>query len=76
MDLHTAIKGILKRRGKSQTQLSEELGYSQNTVLNNLLVNGNPRLSTLIRICKALDCKLMIREDTKYIELTLEESER
>lgn len=73
MDLHTAIKGILKRRGKSQTQLSEELGYSQNTVLNNLLVCGNPRLSTLIRICKALDCKLMIREDTKYIELTLEE---
>ena len=45
------------------------------TVLNNLLVGGNPRMSTLIRICKALDCKLMIREDTKYIELTLEDKQ-
>ena len=74
MDVHGAVKAILMARGKTQKQLSEELGYSQSTVLNNILTGGNPRLKTLLRICKCLDCELAILY--KDWEYTLTEDEK
>lgn len=70
MDLHTIVKSILLSRDKTQKQLSEDLGYSQVTVLNNILTGGNPRLNTLLSICEALGCKLAIRDNGKVYEIT------
>ncbi len=57
------IKEILKERGMTMQQLSEELGIHRTNLFTSL--SGNPTLSRLEEIAKILDVKVtdLFRED-------------
>lgn len=57
------IKEILKERGMTMQQLSEELGIHRTNLFTSL--SGNPTLSRLEEIAKILDVKLtdLFKED-------------
>ena len=61
------IRNIRIRSGMTQKQLSNAAGVALNTVKN--LESGklkNPRLSTIIKITDALNCKIFIGEVLSY----------
>lgn len=67
MKLKETIKSILKEQKISQYMLAERLGERYEKV-NHLINYGNPKLNTLMKWLRVVNCDLIIRtpEGTEY----------
>src|ERR1043166_6983663 len=52
------IRQLIEREGLTQVDLARRMGVSPQTVSEMLGENGNPRISTLLRIAEALGCNV------------------
>ena len=58
MDVLSRIKDLLKERKITMYQLSQRAGIPQSTLSNLFLRNNAPTISTLEKICNALDISI------------------
>lgn len=65
MNIKTVIKTALRNENKTQTWLSEKLGYAGPTGIIALTSYGSMSLRTLLRICEALNYEITIQPKRK-----------
>ena len=67
MDARTLIieaDSIASKKGLTQSEWSRMAGYAKNgQTVSRILSKGNCKVSTLINLLNAVDCKLVIKED-------------
>ena len=61
MIIKNAIKEIINTNNKSQSWLSEKMGYANPSGIGQMLQRGQITLSTLLRICEVFDYELTIQ---------------
>lgn len=61
MLIKEAIKILLKDNNKTQTWLSDRMGYNKPTAIANMLSRGNLTLDTLFTICEILGYEVTIQ---------------
>lgn len=61
MNITEALKVILKNEHMSQTELSNQMGYSSVSSLNTLFRNKNITIKKLIEICDILDYEITLK---------------
>ena len=60
MNLKEAINKVIKMCNKTQKEVAEDIGTSQGA-LSTMLVRNNMQVSTLIKICEAMDYEVVLR---------------
>ena len=61
MEFKDAMKQLLKDNNKTQTWLSEKMGYTAPAGLARIMASGNPTLENLTKICELLDYEISIQ---------------
>ena len=61
MQIKDAVKVLVKDNNKTQSWLSERMGYNNPTGVANMLARGNLTLDTLYTICEVMDYEITIQ---------------
>lgn len=59
MEFNKKLKKLREEKGLSQAELAKMAGVSQTTICDVEIGNKMPKLDTAMKICKALNVKLM-----------------
>lgn len=49
-------------RAKGMTEIAKQVGVSRSSLYKSLAENGNPRFDTIIKVTKALGCRLSVAQ--------------
>ena len=65
MNLQDALKNIFKFRNMSYGYVAEKVGVTLQTVSDKLNKKSSMSVSTLLKLCEATDCEVVIRSKMK-----------
>lgn len=73
MNIETAIKDIITKKGYTQKSLAHKLGFEHTSgISEKLRRKGGMRVDTLVKILNAMECEVIIRSKTNKDEWSID----